>query len=81
MRVSAVSRRQFLAGAGAAALGGAMLRQMGAMPFASASAGAARVTPQDKPLRMQPVLLYEHYQRQEATSWRGWSGLITEEHA
>lgn len=81
VRVSAVSRRQFLAGASAAALGGAMLRQMGAMPIASASAGVARVALQDKPLRMQPVLLYERYQRHEATSWRGWSGLITEEHA
>jgi L-fucose isomerase-like protein len=51
-----------------------------ATPFASALSGA-RVSVQSKPLRMQPVLLHEQYQRREATSWRPWCGLVTEEHA
>lgn len=79
--VSPVSRRQFLAGAGAVALGGAVLRQMGGMPLAAAASSGARVSIQGKPLRMQPVLVYEHHERREAASFRPWSGLITEEHA
>jgi L-fucose isomerase-like protein len=75
-----VSRRQFLAGAGALTLGGAMLYRAGSQTAIAAPAPARRIA-RNKPLRIQPVLVYEHYQYREATSWRPWSGLITEEHA
>jgi hypothetical protein len=35
------------------------------------------VTPMRKPLRVQPALIYEMYERREQTSWRPWGGLMT----
>ena len=78
-RALPVTRRQFLAGAGAITLGGAMLHRMQTRSVAAAPL-PTRDLAQNTPLRMQPVLVYQLYQRREATSWRGWSGLITEEH-
>ncbi len=75
-----VSRRQFLAGAGAATVGGALLHRLGGTATAAAAV-SPRGNNRGKPLRIQPVLAYHIYQYREATSWRGWSGLITEEHA
>lgn len=76
-----VSRRQFLAGAGAVAMGGALLHQLGGQVAAAAAVPGTRPVKQDKPLRIQPVLAYQQHTYREATSWRPWSGLITEEHA
>ncbi len=75
-----VTRRQFLAGAGAVALGGAALHGLGGIAAAAADQ-LRQPRIQDKSLRIQPVLVYENYQYREAASWRPWSGLITEEHA
>lgn len=77
-RVLDVSRRQFLASAGAVAVGGSMIPQFSA---SSAPVPLSTVSKNNKPLRMQPVLVYQHHQYHEAASWRPWSGLITEEHA
>jgi len=71
-----MTRRSFMVGAGALALGGAL------GSAADSARGLARSNPPPpKPLRMQPVLVYKIAQRREATSWRTWSGLITEAHA
>lgn len=71
-----MTRRSFMAGAGAMALSGALYGAAEEAP------GRARPTPTPrKPLRMQPVLVYKIAQRRKATSWRTWSGLITEAHA
>lgn len=69
-------RRDFLAEAGIAALGGAVLTAMAPRP--PAAAGAAMPKREDRPLRMQPVLLYSVPKRKEGTSWRQWGGLQTE---
>ncbi len=77
-----VSRRQFLAGAGATAMGGTLLHRLGGASAASAPAPTvARNFGRSKPLRIQPVLAYQIHRYQEATSWRHWGGLITEQHA
>ncbi len=73
-----VTRRQFLAGAGAATLGGALLHQLGGQT--ALAAAAPRNLVQRKTLRVQPVLAYDMPQYREATSWRSWGGLITEAH-
>lgn len=67
-----------MAGAGAATLGGALY----AAAATKAAPGRARPNPAPtRPLRMQPVLVYKIAQRRQGTSWRTWSGLITEAHA
>jgi L-fucose isomerase-like protein len=78
VRVTGVTRRRFMAGAGAATLGGALY----AAAATKAAAGRARPNPAPpRPLRMQPVLVYKIAQRRQGTTWRTWSGLITEAHA
>jgi len=73
-----VSRRDFLLGMGAAG--------MGAWALSSSRAEAALRKPIPgmglrigTPLRVKPVLLYQLYQRREATSWRPWGGLKTQD--
>lgn len=51
-----------------------------------ASANSIEVWDPDKPLlrfgeklKVQPILLYQLFQRREATSWRPWGGLLTEQ--
>ncbi len=81
VRLAGVTRRHFMAGAGAVALGGALA---GAVRSKAAEAAAGRARPNPvprRPLRMQPVLVYKIAQRREGASWRTWSGLITEAHA
>ena len=78
-RAPEFSRRQFIAGTGAAALGGALLHHLGGRT-AFADTLPRRVLKQDKALRIQPVLAYAIASYQDATSWRGWGGLITESH-
>lgn len=61
-----------------AALGGVVLTAMAPRPSGGAAAMPRR---EDRPLRMQPVLLYSVPRRREGTSWRPWGGLQTEEDA
>jgi len=66
-----LSRRGFLAAAAGAAL------------VPAAALGAANPSDRQKPiqqtLKVQPVLVYEFYKRREATSWRPWGGILTEQ--
>ena len=80
-KAPSVSRRQFLAGTGALAMGGTLLHQLGGQTAAAAPPLVPRALGRSKPLRIQPVLAYQIYHYRDATSWRGWSGLITEQHA
>ncbi len=75
-----VTRRDFLHTVGSVAAGGLALSAM------DAAAGQNAGLPQHRPvmrrvLRVQPVLTYETPQRREATSWRNWGGIQTEEAA
>lgn len=74
-----VSRRQFLVGVGALTVGGMTLTSMeglaGADPLPERR---ARII---KPLKVQPVLTYATPKRREATSWREWGGIQTEQDA
>lgn len=79
-RAPGASRRQFLAGAGAVTLGSALLHRL-AGSTAWAAPPPTRNLVRNKTLRIQPVLAYGIPQYREATSWRGWGGLITEQHA
>ncbi len=78
-KAPSVSRRQFLAGASAVAVGGTLLHQLGGQTAAAAPL-VPRTLSRSKPLRIQPVLAYSLPEYRDATSWRGWSGLITEQH-
>jgi hypothetical protein len=66
-----LSRRNFLTAAAGAAL------------VPAATLGAANPSDRQKPiqqtLKVQPVLTYEFYKRREATSWRPWGGILTEQ--
>ncbi|MCW5980505.1 MAG: hypothetical protein KIT09_20665 [Bryobacteraceae bacterium] len=42
-------------------------------------AGAGRHPVVRLPLKVQPVLVYETYQRREQTSWRPWGGLLSDQ--
>jgi len=73
-----VTRREFLAGVGAVTAGGLALSTLKATA-ASQTNEQGRQPPIDMPLRVQPVLIYGISQRREATSWRPWGGLHTEQ--
>jgi hypothetical protein len=79
-RQGGMTRREFLADVGAVSAAGAALP---AWPMAGAprDQGAGRARPASLPLKVQPVLVYEIYERKQATSWRPWGGLLTEEDA
>jgi hypothetical protein len=67
--VQTLSRRSFVATLGAA----------GATGFGLSAKEPDRQQPIRTPLKVQPVLLFEIAKRREATSWRGWGGLLTEQ--
>ncbi len=77
---SGFTRRHFLAGVGAATVGTLVLPS-----FAAGAAGAAtranRPGPRRLPLKVQPVLVYETPQRREATSWRNWGSVHSDQSA
>ncbi len=75
-----VSRRQFVAGAGLATLGTWLLPSWHSDLLGQSSPLAA-FTPMDMPLKILPIFVYETPQRREATSWRSWGGIRTEEQA
>ena len=66
-----ISRRGFLAQAGAAAIVSAAAL--------SAASPADRQKPIQTALKLQPVLAYEFYTRREARSWRPWGGILNEQ--
>ncbi len=66
-------RRSFIAGAGLALAGLSSLHAVGAAPE------ARHIDPIRLPLRVQPVLVYELFTRKEATSWRPWGGVQTQQ--
>lgn len=76
-----LDRRHFLGGMGAlAALAVTLPSASAAEAKAWAPERARQVLPV-RPLRVQPVLTYDLPQRREATSWRNWGGVQTEEAA
>ncbi len=70
-----VSRREFIAGMSAVTAGGMLL------PASRTIAAAAELQPAVSPLRMQPVLTYSTPVRRQATSWREWGGIQSDEAA
>lgn len=79
--IGAINRRTFLAAAGGAAVSAAAIS--GCATARRTSAVAAPAPRLDfaagrKPLIVQPALTYHVYQRREATSWRPWGGLHTQ---
>lgn len=75
-----MTRRQFLHQVGAATVGGIVLSAID-LDAATADEGPARPPRHRKVLRVQPVLTYETPVRREATSWRNWGGIQTEQDA
>jgi hypothetical protein len=75
-----ITRRKFLAKAGALAAGGLALE---GLPVAAANQNKPREAPSPAsvPLKVQPVLIYQIFERKQATSWRPWGGLLTERDA
>src|SRR5512140_211032 len=74
-----VSRREFLYGVGAFSICATLGTSL---PLsASAAAGGFERAPMARAaLGVQPVLSYEIPRRRDATSWRNWGGIRTEEH-
>jgi len=72
-------RRTFLAGMSGGALGTAALGTGISTPAAAASTPRPKPALDKKPLVVQPALTYHIHHRREATSWRPWGGLHTEE--
>ena len=72
-----IMRRTFLATMGGTALGVAAASAAESKP---ATVPAKRVAPviKKQELVVQPILLYQLYERREARSWRPWGGLKTE---
>jgi hypothetical protein len=80
VNTSGVSRRHFLYHVGALTAGGFVLASLD-LRAADAAPLLARPPRLKRPLKVQPVLTYEVPQRREATSWRSWGGIQTEEQA
>ncbi len=75
---TSINRRQWLTQAtGLVTLAGSAQR----MTFGASSREPDRQRPIDLPLRVQPILLFETPTRREATSWRSWGGIATEQDA
>lgn len=73
-----VTRREFLAGAGAVTASALALSTLQATA-ASRTTDPDRQPPIDIPLKVQPVLVYHIYKKRPTTSWRPWGGLLTEQ--
>jgi len=77
---ASLTRRELLIGASAAAIGGMALSAVSAATITRESE-RIRAVPGGVPLRVQPVLVYDVPVRQQATSWRNWGGIQTEQDA
>ena len=75
-RPGGVGRRQFLAGMSVAPAAVAL-----SQPVAAQTRDPERQQPIQLPLKVQPVLTYSVPTRREATSWRSWGALQTEQDA
>jgi hypothetical protein len=78
--IPGVTRRQFLHSIGAATVGGLALSSL------ALAAGETTALPPQRPqvrktLIVQPVLTYATPRRREATSWRSWGGIQSDEAA
>jgi len=74
---SAFTRRDFLKGAGAAALGSVAAGGL-AWPLLAARPETADEIFRPAPLKVKPILVHEVPQRRHQTSWRSWGGIATE---
>jgi hypothetical protein len=74
------TRRDFLYGVGALTIG-SIAGHAAQIPEPGAGKSLQSGPLTRIPLRVQPVLSYEVPQRREATSWRNWGGIQTEEDA
>ena len=74
------TRRDFLYGVGALTIG-SIAAHAAQIPGSGAVSGLQSGPLARIPLRVQPVLSYEIPQRRQATSWRNWGGIQTEEDA
>ncbi len=74
-----LTRRDFLVRVGTAAAAGVALAPLVCEAGGEALALPARGPQPAQPLRVQPVLTYALPHRREATSWRPWGGLQTEQ--
>jgi len=72
-----VSRRGFLGGLGAAALGAVAPMSVSRGQAASTSPAPVTGLPSGAALRVKPALVYQLPQRHEKTSWRAYGGLHT----
>lgn len=69
-----MSRRNFLAGA---AIGGAVLGGLSWVRLAEAGEQPLPAPGQRTPLKVLPILVWDHPQRAEMRSWRHWGGIET----
>ncbi len=77
----AMSRRSLLK-AGSLTIGGMAIGQVAWSALAAQEGGEAEpVAPARAALKIKPVLTYDVPKRREATSWRGWGGIETEQQA
>jgi len=76
----ALSRRGFLGGLGAAAVGGAAVGGL-RWPLLSAADSEAAAPPERAALVVKPVFVYSVYAPQQQTSWRAWGGIQTQKDA
>ena len=74
----AVSRRGFLT---TAAVGGAMLSGLSWTQLTQANEGGLPEPPPRTPLKVLPVLVWDHARRAPQRSWRSWGGIETPEQA
>lgn len=72
----ALSRRNFLA---TAAVGGAVLSGLSWTSLAQGAEGELPMAPARQPLKVFPVLVWDHPQPAPMTSWRSWGGVHTPE--
>ena len=75
-----VTRRGFLGGLGAAALGCAALSGLSWQAL-SAAEGEEEAPPPRRPLKVKPILVYSTPTRRPQNSWRSWGGIQTQEAA
>lgn len=79
--ITPFNRRDFLLSVGALAVGGLALPALSGAATAVAVSSSLRPPRFRQPLKVQPVLTYDVPKPREATSWRGWGGIQTDEAA
>ena len=71
-----LTRRQFI-GAGSALVGGIALANL-SWPALASRSPEDQTPPGRRPLKVQPILIYDTPTRQQQTSWRSWGGIQTQ---